>query len=726
MKTLLKTLFLITGLVTYCSGYSQCGVYPSNGSVTVNATNVILNSYYPGVSNATANSFVVEVGNLDLRGSSTAIAPGDLVLIIQMQGANINTANTDQYGDGVAGGSANGNLANTFAGQYEYNTVFSVTNGATTTIVMQYALANNYYQQAYTAVNELRTFQVIRIPRYYDLTIAAGASVTAPAWNGNTGGVIVLDAANTITLNGSVTANGKGFRGGGGKRFTGGLNGNTNGSTTLARTDYRWNSPVTTPANTTGGAKGEGIAGTPAYVLNLNATAVTTHTSEGYLGGSMGRGAPGNAGGGGTDGAPFYFGNSIWANEFNTGGGGGGNGGNGGNGGSGWHGGSGNVNTYPHGGHGGAAFNEAGIGKLVMGGGGGAGTGNQSISSDEFLTSGACGGGIILIRARSFAGNGNVNADGASAHDVQYNYNGNGNWSFNDGAGGGGAGGTILIVTNQAGSTGLSNISASARGGNGGNMRSFYDFGPGGGGGGGIVYTNGTLASVSIAGGSNGRTRTGSNAGPLNNDYGATSGANGRFNTLSGPPVLYNRNSPVSLCGVLPIKLSHFEARQTASGNLLHWIVSGGEVKSFKVEYSLNGTEFQPLADVEGGRAGTFYYLHYVSNPITIYYRLIVTELNQNFFYSKVVQINIGYSVQPLRVYVNNAIIHISYESDSDEKLTGKIVDVNGRILIKCAFDSKKGRNLFKIQGTERLSRGMYFLQLNNEHRAQTVKLFYL
>ena len=182
--------------------------------------------------------------------------------------------------------------------------------------------------------------------------------------------MIVLEAANVITVNGSVTANALGFRGGGGKRFDGVSAGNTNGTGAITNTDFRWASPVTTAANTTGGAKGEGIAGTPIYTLTNGATNASTGTLEGYIDGTMGRGAPGNAGGGGTDGDPAQ-------NRFNPGGGGGGNGGAGGKGGSGWDNGAGNPATYPTGGYGGAAFTQGSLQRLVLGGGGGAGTSNN-------------------------------------------------------------------------------------------------------------------------------------------------------------------------------------------------------------------------------------------------------------------------------------------------------------------------------------------------------------
>ncbi len=329
--------------------FSQCGVAPTTGTTTVNTTNKILNSYYPGTGSPAAGANSLNVGTRDTRGATTALANGDMVIIIQVQGADINTSNSDSYGDGVSGGAASGYLSsNLVAGTYEYDIV-SAFNTGTGKVTFSNTLANNYYTRAYGATNSKQCYQVVLVPRYFNLTVNSGRSVTAPAWNGSTGGIIVLEAANTLTLNGSIVADGLGFRGGGGKFLSGVTAGNTNGSGGITNTDYRWASPATTTANATGGAKGEGIAGTPMYTLADGATSSTTNSSEGYLGGSMGRGAPGNAGGGGTDGDPT-------ANQYNPGGGGGGNGGAGGQGGSGWDGGTGNPATYPTGGHGGAVF----------------------------------------------------------------------------------------------------------------------------------------------------------------------------------------------------------------------------------------------------------------------------------------------------------------------------------------------------------------------------------
>ena len=300
---------------------AQCGTDPTTGTTIITTANTIVNTYYPGAASVAAGGFTVSVGTRDPNGNATAIGAGDLVLIIQMQSAVIDNSNTNTYGAGVAGPPSSGySTTNLRVGFYEYNTVASFSGGV---ITMTYSLANSYYATAFNqaTTQNLQTFQVIRVPRDFNLTINAGASITCAPWTGATGGVIADDATNTMTINGSINASGLGFRGGGGESFSGATAGNSNGTTTLVNTDYRFNSPVTNTANLSGGAKGEGIAGTPAYTLTQNATSTTINAVEGYLNGSMGRGAPGNAGGGGTDGGPLAAGGGV--NQFNTGGGGG-------------------------------------------------------------------------------------------------------------------------------------------------------------------------------------------------------------------------------------------------------------------------------------------------------------------------------------------------------------------------------------------------------------------
>ncbi|MFI5110954.1 MAG: hypothetical protein ACHP78_19200, partial [Terriglobales bacterium] len=457
-----------------------------------------VNTYYPPAATPTtlsAGSNSVALGAH--RGANTPVAIGDLVLIIQMQDATINSTNTSSYGDGMPGDPATGSLNLNSSGKYEFVTASSavpVAGGTLTFIGIGPSNgALNTYTQAAFGTNGQKSFQVIRVPQYTNVIL--GAALTAAAWNGATGGVLALDVASQLNLNGqTVSASNLGFRGGAGRQL---------GGAAGAATDY-----ITLATAATNGSKGEGIAGTPRYVPNAAFTAVTNSGVEGYPNGSYARGAPGNAGGGATDANPP-------ANNQNSGGGGGGNGGNGGYGGYGWN------SAGIVGGHFGSAF-PASTNALILGGGGGAGTTNDGTADPAngnpagINSSGSAGGGIVLIRAGSLVGTGTLSANGQNTLNVQ-----------NDGAGGGGAGGSIVVFTNSGGLTGLT---VTANGGNGGNTWSATApgtpfpgnrHGPGGGGGGGVVLLSSVPTAVSVAGGINGFSTTAQDA------YGATVGQPG-------------------------------------------------------------------------------------------------------------------------------------------------------------------------------------------------------
>ena len=703
-------IFCISLLLSYTKISAQCGVAPTNGSVTISIVNNIINSYYAGASSAAAGSTSLTVGAIDTRGNTTPIAAGDLVLIIQIQGADIGTNNDDSYGDNVTGGPGSGYLtSNLVAGNYEYNTVASVSGSV---INFTYKLANSYYNRDFTATTSIQRYEVVRIPRYYDFKIKSGASVTCPAWNGSTGGIVGVDVDDKFTLSGTIDVSYKGFRGGGGKNLTGAITRNSNGAGPLTNTDYRWNSPITTAPNLTGGTKGEGIAGTPAYIFNYATTLTTTNSVEGYINGSMGRGAPGNAGGGGTDGDPV---GSTTHNAYNSGGGGGANGGDGGNGGSGWHGATGDVNTYPTGGYGGIALAQRGIGKFSFGGGGGAGSANNSLVSNEYSCSGGSGGGIVLVRAKLYAGNGTVLANGSNAPGVTATYTP----AQTDAAGGGGAGGSIVMVSTQTGLVGLDNITASAIGGNGGDMTNYYDYGPGGGGGGGVIITNGTFLAANVFAGDNGETRTDSITGNVDNDYGSTPGTNGDVIILPGPPSLKNALQPASPCGVLPVTLTDFSARwgNTNTVNLSWNVTNVVSLNSFELEYSKDGNEFVSLSSInyQTGQAG-YGYAH-ITSLAKNFYRLKLVDANGEYFYSKILSVQKdALQSKTVLMYPNPAYSDLTLKltTGNDEKVAINIFDNAGKIVNTKNITLPQGDNFVSIDGIAGLPAGFYFVKIKS------------
>ncbi len=516
-------------------------------------TSFARNTYFPGAASVAAGASTVTIGaaRVDANASTTDFALGDLALIIQMQDAQINNTDTDAYGDGVAGGVANGSTDLRSAGRYEFKLVTGIAAGSVTFAT---PLAFSYTQAAADANNGVRRFQVIRVPQFATLTLPGG-TLSVTTWNGSTGGVFALDVSAGLNLNGTtVNADIVGFRGGGGQA-AGSMSGNLVISFRAAQ------GPGATPENM-GAAKGEGVAGTPRFIRAVNNPySGLDLVTSGYPGTfDLARGAPGNAGGGGT--------------QHNAGGGGGGNVGAGGRGGRSFGvfsatntGGClslisiGNLIEYfscggdgsrDVGGFGGFGISPPSGARIFLGGGGGAGESNNSGDNNGVAqNAGGNGGGMIFVRARTISGTGTLSAVGQA-----------GLPSGRDGAGGGGSGGSVVVITE---STSVPGLTADARGGNGGNsgepLRSNETQGTGGGGGGGAVLLSPGLVigSSNVAGGIPGINQP---VAQRQNTFGASAGlggvadvpfAGGEFpNPSSCYPVLTVTKSTPTPSRVLP------------------------------------------------------------------------------------------------------------------------------------------------------------------------------
>ena len=228
----------------------------------------IINTYAPVIGqDYCSNSITLD--------SAAGFAPGDRVLLIQMQGASFDSSDTPGFGTILDYGSA---------GFYELGTIaaINVVSSDSTAVIFEQNILNRY--------NPRGRVQLVRIPRYNDVIVTG--TLRAPMWNGRVGGIIALHAEGTVTLNADIDASGAGFFGG--TMYD-------QRTITCGITNYR-----ITAFGGDGALKGAGIGEFP---------------DSTFMGG---RGALANGGGGG--------------NNHNSGGGGGGNGGAGGKGGFQWEG----------------------------------------------------------------------------------------------------------------------------------------------------------------------------------------------------------------------------------------------------------------------------------------------------------------------------------------------------------------------------------------------------
>lgn len=481
-----------------------------DGPRTITAANTVVNQYTRLAANAAASATTLTVSSVAALTSGTdVLAPGDLLLVIQMQGATINTASASSADWGAV-------TALGGAGSYELVEVLGV-NAAANTVTLSCALRNAYTTAGAT--------QVVRVPQYTTLTIQAGASITAPPWDGLTGGIVAVHAQSTVQLAGDIDVSGLGFRGGPGDNDS-------------AASDVATNVYASTDA-ASGGRKGEGIGG----FLTLYGRGAAANGGGGGNAHNAGGGGGANARRGlswtgqGTFDTAVTGGATAWPLDPNyttvpsQGGGRGGYTYSGTDqnaltvapGAAAW---GGNLRRE-RGGLGGRPVDNDPAARLYFGGGGGAGDANNAHPG-----AGGRGGGIVLLMASSVTGAGVIRANGAvgQASDASTGS------ASGDAPGGGGAGGTVVIQATSA-----LGFSVQARGGAGGNQiinNGNEAEGPGGGGGGGFVAVSSTI-TADVAGGAAGTTNS-----PALTEFpvnGATRGSEGQasFGTAATANIPY-------------------------------------------------------------------------------------------------------------------------------------------------------------------------------------------
>jgi len=208
-----------------------------DGSYTASGTDEVLNTYTHLTNDAAQGVNSITVSNNAMNGGvfTSNLAAGDLILIIQMQGAGVDIADVI----GCCGGSSASSFSDFWnwwliydlfgavtqyrqSGKFEMAEVAGVTGS--NIIQLQCNTINAYVAGHHT--------QIVRVPRFDNLTVSGGANSIVPLqWDGNSGGVVAIEVDGTLNIaaGSSISATGYGFRGG--ELDPDGLPGNTSNPT---------------------------------------------------------------------------------------------------------------------------------------------------------------------------------------------------------------------------------------------------------------------------------------------------------------------------------------------------------------------------------------------------------------------------------------------------------------------------------------------------------------
>jgi hypothetical protein len=181
----------------------------------------------------------------------------------------------------------------------------------------------------------------------------------------------------------------------------------------------------------------------------------------------------------------------------------------------------------------------------------------------------------------------------------------------------------------------------------------------------------------------------------------------------------------------LPVRMNLFEASALNDDAYLVWQTSS-EInnKGFRIDRSINGVDFEPIAFVEGnGNSQKLIKYEYLDKNIFLnkslwYYQLVQTDIDGKLSYLEVKRVEkTDETTTPMQVYPNPVNNHFTVALDQEQEL------INAELF---ALDGKSMGILIPINGQQNkhytfktldVNTGVYLLRLNTNIGYKQIKL---
>ena len=208
--------------------------------------------------------------------------------------------------------------------------------------------------------------------------------------------------------------------------------------------------------------------------------------------------------------------------------------------------------------------------------------------------------------------------------------------------------------------------------------------------------------------------------------YSATSASASASNLLTtvqdfvGTTAVGSAQNTVSVSTTLPVKLLSFHATDKKESIFLDWQTSAETNTSvFEIERSNGDGQFKKIGEqAAAGNSNQQLTYHFVDdNPLPgkNYYRLRMLDLDGKWEYSTTVSVISEKESRLCSIYPNpvSDAVSVTMNMQNAGKLTLKLYDINGHLLLSTYRMCDKGTSTFILDGLNKFRPGKYILKLN-------------
>ena len=180
---------------------------------------------------------------------------------------------------------------------------------------------------------------------------------------------------------------------------------------------------------------------------------------------------------------------------------------------------------------------------------------------------------------------------------------------------------------------------------------------------------------------------------------------------------------------VLPLTIDQFSGSYSAGVIHLKWTAfSAINMDHYDVERSTDGVNFRHIGSISalGSNTDTYTFMDLTADRGSSFYRLTMVDNEGNYTYSKTITVSVDFKGISVSVVYPNPFskrVQVRIESDKSEQITIKVLDNSGTAVRTQLANVYPGENNIVIQNVAELPGGVYFLEVNADHRSMKTKL---